>query len=259
MASGLRISVSSNAKQIARKLSDEAVKQAAAKALTTTAAAARREINAKIPTLFRSVTPRTAKAVRYRPADPEKTLGEMQSEVYVDDWKGKKGKGVSPAQYLRAQIVGGTRRDKRSEVSLKNAGNMGMGQQWVPGDAQGPGAITGGVIVQILSQTRSFGEQGYRANATARSLKKLRESGVPVHRTLLTTYFVARDKRSKEPIGIYRLVGKGHVEEVLRFVDRRPQYQVRFPFRDLVAESIRANWPKMAQRALQEALRNSGP
>lgn len=251
MASGLTIRVSSNAKDIARRFDDKIARQAAAAALTSVAAGARRDIKAKIPSLFKNVVMRTESAVRYQPADPGKSIEEMSARVFIND---DRNKGISPAQYLRAEVLGGTRHDKRSEVSLINAGNMLMGQQWVPGDGSGPGPITGGMIVQILSQTKSFGEQGYRANANARTTRRLRKMGVPVHRTRLMTYFVARDKRSHEPIGIYRLVGPGHVEEVLKFVNKRPQYQARFPFEQMVQESVRANWPKAVKRALQQAL-----
>lgn len=84
------------------------------------------------------------------------------------------GKGVDPQKILNAQAWGGRRRDKRSEVALRRAGILPNGYQTAiperpfPGSDDGRGNLKGSFLVQLISYFQAFGEQGYRANMTAK-------------------------------------------------------------------------------------------
>jgi len=98
-----------------------------ARALTRTAKAAQAEIS-KIPATFQSVVPLTARAVLMKPALAADGIAGMEAMVYI---RNEAPKGTPPSKYLRAEILGGARHDKRSEHAFQSAGIMQPGQQWV--------------------------------------------------------------------------------------------------------------------------------
>lgn len=224
------------------------VRFAAAVALTRTAQAARADLTRAIPHIFESVVPLTARSVRFKPANMADGFESMFASVYIQN---EAPKGTPPSKYLRAEILGGERRDKRSERALIAAGIMTPGQQWVPGGAQHH--LSGPAIVRVLSRVKAFGEQGYRANASEATKRKLRKSGVLTHRATGTNYFIAHDKATHEPLAIYEIVSSGHVRPVLWFINRHAHYHVRFPFFELVEASARKNWPREIAAALAHA------
>lgn len=88
------------------------------------------------------------------------------------------GKGIDPQQYLRAQAMGGGRKNKRSENALMRAGLLPRGMQTsipsrpFPGSDDGHGNIKGSFIVKLISYFQAFGEQGYKANMKASTMKR---------------------------------------------------------------------------------------
>ncbi|MEG0051949.1 MAG: hypothetical protein RR715_01665 [Comamonas sp.] len=80
--------------------------------------------------------------------------------------KDARGGGIDPQKILNAQVWGGRRNDKRSEVALKRAGILPAGYQTAipdvpfPGSDDGHGNLRGGFLVQVLSYLQAFGEQG---------------------------------------------------------------------------------------------------
>ena len=88
------------------------------------------------------------------------------------------GKGIDPQKILNAQAWGGRRHDKRSEVALRRAGILPTGYQTAipddarggpyPGSDDGRGNLRGAFLVQLISYFRAFGEQGYKANMSAK-------------------------------------------------------------------------------------------
>ncbi|WP_417285337.1 hypothetical protein [Comamonas sp.] len=77
-----------------------------------------------------------------------------------------RGGGVDPQKILDAQVWGGRRGDKRSEVALKRAGILPAGYQTAipdtpfPGSEDGFGNLRGAFLVQVLSYLQAFGERG---------------------------------------------------------------------------------------------------
>ena len=87
--------------------------------------------------------------------------------------------GVDPERVINAQFYGGERNEKRSERALRLAGILPPGYYTViprnpyPGSHDGRGNLKGSFIVRLLSYFQAFGEQGYRANMTAKNKAKL--------------------------------------------------------------------------------------
>ncbi len=231
---------------------DAQVAKATATALTRTAGLVRADITRKIPSIFSSVTPATARSILYTQAKPEDGLDKMSASVFVR-FEGKDSQNP-PERWLRAEIDGGPRRDKRSERVLKAAGIMHAGQQWVQGSGAG-GPLSGPQMVQLLSQLGAFGEQGFRANASAATRKRLAKKGVPVVRKTGMQFFVARGRWTDAPTAVYQVVGRGQVRPILWFVDKRPNYRARFHFTELAAESMAKRFPLELKRALAEVAR----
>ncbi len=263
----LTLSIAFDAKGFERALlkavGDEARKIAVAKALTRVAAGARSDVMGRIEAIFDHPTPFTKAAVRYRPATPE----NLEATVYISE---DATRGLSPRKYLRAEIEGGRRNDKRSEVSLKGRELLGTGQQTTPGEGvhlDSYGNIPGSAIVQILSRVGGFGEQGYRANATAATRKRLIKQGVAVTSRGFE-FFVKRGKNG-QPVGIWQVTSagtkatpgvrgssvRGSVKPILAFVNRRPNYRPRFAFSQLVLDYAAKHRADEILRALREGIK----
>lgn len=122
------------------------------------------------------------------------------------------GKGIDPQKILDAQTWGGRRRDKRSEVALKRAGILPARYQTAipatpyPGSDDGKGNLRGPFLVQLISYFQAFGEQGYKANMSAKGYQR-------VHRGTKKQggrrYFVTYGKTRGGP----RITQKGEQDE----------------------------------------------
>lgn len=149
------------------KLSGKQARTAYAAALNDTGFQVRRAMRNEIRSVFDRPTPYVANSVFVRKATAERLSVAIEPTYYG-------GKGIDPQQILQAQEFGGTRRDKRSEVALRRAGILPAGYQTAipripyPSSDDGRGNLRGSFIVQLISYFQAFGEQGYRANMTAR-------------------------------------------------------------------------------------------
>ena len=130
--------------------------------------------------------------------------------------------------YLLPQVYGGGRPLKALEVRLRRARVMGGGQWAVPGrgarlDAYGN--MSRGEVVALLANVGGFGDVGGVKNTTAKKRAQQKAGGVE--------YFALQARRGGLPPGLYRRGGKGRgagVVQVLRFIDRAPQYRPIFDF-----------------------------
>lgn len=132
---------------------------------------------------FDRPTPWVVNSPRVFPATPDK-LSVTVAPTYQSQMGTTGGKaGVDPQQVLQAQTFGGQRRDKRSEVALRRAGILPAGMQLVPPSNPFPGSmdnygnIRGAFLQQLLAYFQAFGEQGYKANMTARTRANLARGG----------------------------------------------------------------------------------
>jgi hypothetical protein len=225
------------------------VREAAAVALSRTAASVAFALRKEMPDIFDRPAPLTAKAILYRKAD----AAGLRASVFIRD---DASKGTPPSKYLAAEILGGARRDKRSERALKGAGIMQGGQSLVPGRGvplDKYGNIPGALMVLILSRLGAFHEMGFNANASAATKRKLAKGLAAIHSSG-TDFFVAHSKRGGEPLGIWRIVSSGKVQPFLLFANKRPEYAERFPFDAEVAHFAAVAWPREMRRALHEQI-----
>ncbi|WP_254894663.1 hypothetical protein [Chromobacterium haemolyticum] len=156
-------------------------------------------------------------------------------------------KAAPAANWLNAEIVGGERRQKRSEKALSN---VGLGRYWAPGPGavlDGYGNVSRGFIVKVLSALRAFGEQGYTANRSKskRSQRKARNFDI----------FVGAPHG--EPAGVWQRVAMGHgtaLKPLMWIRNEAPSYRVRFPFDKIAANIYRAHAAEEFEKALTQAL-----
>jgi hypothetical protein len=193
-------------------LSGRQLDEAAAKALTDIAFQTRRAMQDEMRAVFDRPTPYVLSSVIVRPATPERL------EAHILPTYGG-AKGIDPQRILTAQAEGGPRRDKRSEAALRRIGVLPAGYQSAipsepyPGSDDGRGNLRGPFIVRLLSYLQAFGEQGYRANMTARRRAKLEARGVSEsgYRTIAgVAFFVAipgRDRTRHLAPGIWAKSG----------------------------------------------------
>lgn len=151
------------------------------------------------------------------------------------------GKGIPAADFLAAEIEGGTRRHKRFEKALIAKGLMPGGMFAVPG-AQAPrdayGNVPGPFIVRVLSDLQAFGEQGYRANrrGARRGARK-------------TNYFFVPAKGSGLKPGVYWHMPGGSLGVVFYFVSS-VSYRKRYDFYGVGKKA----YDRVAARFMTEAL-----
>lgn len=189
------------------------------------------------------------------------------------------GKGIDPQKILDAQTWGGRRRDKRSEAALRRAGILPAGYQTAipdearggpyPGSDDGKGNLRGPFLVQLISYFHAFGEQGYKANMSAKGYQRVhRGTKKQAGRRYFVTYGKTRggpritqkgeqDNRTAHLApGIWAASGTGGVDvrPVLMFVRPGRGYQPRFDM-DKVAK--RADAEAYLERRIHYRLREA--
>lgn len=213
----------SQRKNIIKNLLDNEVRFAASKALNATAKKIKKSLQDEMDKVFVNPTPYVKNGI-YTTAAKKNNL--MIKIGLKDKWAA--GKGHAAADVLAAEISGGIRQPKASEVLLQEKGYLRPGQVWVPGKGQRLnkyGNITGGQITQLLSVLGAHREVGFIANRTAQS--KLRNKKSP------NLFYVGPGKRLPE--GIWERKGKRQLKSRLLFIDA-PSYQKRFRFEEIIEE-----------------------
>ncbi len=229
-------------------------------ALNRTAEAVRQALVQQTQQVFDRPTPYTLNALRVARA----SKGNLVATIAYRDGAGK---GTSADRYLAPQVLGGGRRLKRSERALQRAG-LPAGMFTIPAAAaelDAYGNMSRGQIVRLLSYFEAFGEQGYRANATARSRARTANVGTSregYRRINGVQYFISRGKGSMSgqrrqvlPAGIWRKTGThgADVAPVLLAVEQ-PQYTPRLPFYETAAAVYGERFDVEYSTALDAAL-----
>jgi len=190
------------------------------------------------------------------------TAGET---VAVVRWKeprgGNKGAGPGAERILLAQIFGGARRQKGFERLL------GLPQGWaaVPGRnvrLDQYGNLPNGLINQMLSALRAFGEQGYLANQN-RAREERRKARIEAkgkaykpRRAPRTFFLVAPgdESQGRLPPGIYRrMTHKRGQILVVAFV-KAPRYARGFMPATIAQRAVQRNAAEVWNLALQRQL-----
>ena len=256
------------------RLSRTKVREASVKAVNDAGFEVRRAMQEEVRSVFDRPTDYILRSPMLKMATVDKPMATIEPE-YMG------GKGVDPKKILKAQNLGGKRRDKRSEVALRRAGILPKGYQTAipaepfPGSEDRYGNLKGGFIVQLLSYFRSFGEQGYRANMTDARRKALqlrggagvRKVGPNIGRRYILAYGKLRggarwtakgenDRRASNLApGIWAVVGSSgaDIRPVLMFV-RSGNYQERL---DMEKVGQRADVENYLSRRIRYRMRQA--
>lgn len=254
---------------------------AAEQALTDTLFAARKAVQVAMPQVFDRPTPfvlagvkvttprsirQTSEATDAAGLGAGRFGGQLVGIVSIDDYG--RGKGAAPEDVLRAEVQGGRRGFKGAERQLQAVGLMSPGQYMVPSTellSQGNrvdayGNVRGTFIRSLLSYLQAFSGDGFKANASARTLGRLAKRGKN-ERGFVTIngvqYFVSKGKGERNgrmqhlPAGIWAKRGTGgsSVYPVFLFVNA-PQYRPRLRFDEIVANVAEREFPRrFAERA----------
>ncbi len=230
------------------QLSSKEVPAAIAKGLTKVAFAARREVISEMTEVFENPNKWTLGAFTVRDASPS----HLEALVITQDGIGKKHKGAY--DYLQVQDTGGRRAMRKSEELL---GTISEHQYWLPGkDAplDANGNIRPGEITRILSRLGVLKENGYVANMTDRTARRLAKKGMNA-RGQRSEYFVARERGNGRPSGIYKYVGPGQVAQILIFTPAAPNYKSRISFEKIVANVVARETDRMIGQAVRYTLK----
>lgn len=231
------------------KLERQVLPAARIRAMNDVAFQARGTVAKLMPLVFDQPTAFTTRAALYTKATPARPV----AEVFI---RNDAAKGTPPATYLQPQVRGGFRSQKGAERQLARAGIIGRGEGWVPARAMRLnryGNVPSGKVVQMLSQIRAFGEQGYQANVTARSRARGKAKG-------RGDYFVPNPAtRNRLPRGVYERYGPGkrRIRPVMLFV-KLPSYRPQLDFSGAVRQDINRRLPDSFRRALAYELRRAG-
>jgi hypothetical protein len=234
-------------------------------ALNQALRAASADMRAQMGRVFDRPTPYLVRnAVQITPSS-SRAAGEVAGEIFV----AAEGRDA-PGKALRAEVLGGPRRAKRSELLLRSIGVLPQGQLTVPGRAaklDQYGNITRGQILEVLAWFRAFPQRpagaknSWNNNLTDRGQASKRRG--TRNRGGFEYFAVQRGDGSRLSPGVYkrqlggaRFVGPamtGRPQAVLIFVPRT-QYQQRLDFVRIAEQAINKQLPQAYGQALRRAL-----
>lgn len=174
--------------------------------------------------------------------------------------KSRNAGGTPVNEYLQAEVEGGRRADKRSEVLLQRAGILPPGYQTRPGSGarlDAYGNMSRGQVVQILSYFRAFGLVSTSGRARGRSgtqtaSQKLNRSAKPRRPSEL---FIVPDGMAGLATGVWQRTGK-QIKPILIFI-RPPSYKPIYKFEEVARKAVtlkfNANFNQAFRRAMATA------
>jgi len=220
------------------RLQRQQVPFATSVAINKTAVKVKQRLTRTIPQVFDRPNRMTRKSVKF-PRKYWSTKRKLYAKVVLQDFASK---GSAPADYLHAQIHGGTRSDKRSERALRYAGILYPDEQTVMSKYAKRnkfGNITAGQYTRMLSQMYASADPMQNKTDSTRSKKSRKQDA----------FFL---RRSGSARGIWRRRGK-QIAPFLVFV-KRPRYQRRFQFYKIGNSVIKRNIDQEFAKALRYAL-----
>jgi hypothetical protein len=244
----IKIDIKVDTKELERRLVDaqKQIKFATARALTKTAQGASSNIRAAMIGAFDRPTQYTLNAFYAKPAKKNDLTAWVGSREYAL-------KGRPASKYLAPEIEGTTRGFKGFENALKV---ISGGQYVMPGrgaNLDAYGNISRGQLTQVLSRLSLLRDA--LQNLSQKTTDRLRRRALLVAASgMRSEYFVAREKGTGRPLGVYKLVGRGLVVPILIFVKKQPSYAVRLPFEAIVEKHIKENWEPNMTEAIDHAL-----
>lgn len=157
------LSVRIESEQLAKKLAFSEIQTRKLMAVTLTQAAynVQKELQEEMRRVFKNPTDFVLRSVYVKQA---KIAGDKIQPAVIGI-RGSSGSKVSPAHALFAEVQGGQRRRKRSEIMMARLMPKGM-TQWVPGAGaprNASGDIPGGYLQKVISALQT--QQDYAANS----------------------------------------------------------------------------------------------
>ncbi len=169
----------------------------------------------------------------------------------------QKGGGYSPADVLGHHFMGGASKAARYEQAFRRIGMLGFNEDIVPArglkELDRFGGVPASFIVRLISYFNAFGEQGYKANATAATRAKLakrtdkntkgKQASKYVRINGVVYFYSSGTGRTAHlHKGIWAKTGThgADIRPILMFVSRA-NYQKRFDIQDF-ANSARKNF-----------------
>jgi hypothetical protein len=249
--------------KIGRKLaqfSAHDLPRASVAALNDTAFTTRKAMQDTFRSVFDRVTPYVVRSVLVKKATVANLVAEIKP-TYIG------GKGIDPQKILAAQVRGGRRSSKRSEVALERAGILPKGWLTVlpkspfPGSHDGRGNLKGSFAVRLLSYFHAFGEVGFSANMTGRTRARLEKKSRSANGYKMiggVQFFVSHGKRRSQhlPAGIWAKTGIHGVDvrPVLMFV-RHARYRSRVTAQRIVADKgLQGHFEKRLRYQIRRAI-----
>lgn len=192
-------------------------------------------LKSEIAEVFDRPTPWALGGLRFRLA----TVSRPVVRIWLEEFGGK---GTPAADFLAAQITGGTRKHKRFEQALISKGLMPAGMYAIPTRAaplDAYGNVPGPFIVRMLSDLQAFGEQGYRANRRGARRGRKRSN-----------YFFVPFKadKSKKP-GIWWHMPNDMIVPIFIFT-AAPRYAKRYDFYGVAQRA----YERVSRRFLEQAI-----
>lgn len=238
----IKVDVKAVQKQLS-DLSARGIKDAMAFAINATGKRCISDLQSNMKDVFDRPTPFTLKGFYFKPAKASDLTGVILS-------RDKAPKGTPAGKYLAPQIFGGPRPMKKFEKALAS---ISGGQYVVPASPialDANGNLNRGFLTQVLSRLGVMSNESKNlSEKTRRRLAKQKKNA----RGQASEFFVAREKGNGRPRGIFKLVGKGHVEPVLWFLPRPPSYRKRFDPEQVVQQAV----DKYAPGAIEAAVRGA--
>ncbi len=208
--------------------------------------------------VFNSPTSWVLGGVRYVKARKDR----LYSQVDFDFWGNKQQ--VTVEQVMKAEVYGGQRAAKRFESALRYAGVLPAGQYVVPGEAaklDANGNMQAGQIVQIIAWFKGFQEQGYKANMTDKTKRRLGKDNKRTGAKGFQYVLIRRGNRSGLHPGIYQkftfALGSS-LKPVMIFV-ASANYRKRLDFYGIAAKAAGQELERAFPVALDEAIRTARP
>lgn len=224
------------------RFSDRRLAASAATALTRTAAAARDDVKAAMPSVFDRPTPYTLGGVGMKGA----TAQTLEAEVFIKDQQSGDRGGRPAAVYLRPQVSGGARRLKAVERVLRALGALPAGLQVVPGAGASIdqyGNLAREQLTKIIRQLRT-----QRVSGPVQPRKRIAAA-----RSAGGTFFVMPPGRKGAAPGIYARDFSGrNITPVILFA-RPATYRARFDFEGIVTRSVQQRLRPQLEQAIGES------
>ena len=227
---------------------------ATAYALTKTAQAAQKDLEAEIRKVFDAPTPYTQRAIFVKPAQKHRLVAQVKL-------KDQSFKGIPAVRYLIHHVKGTQRQHKGFEQQLIRNGLMPANMYAIP-TKSAPldrfGNVPRGIINRILSQLQA--QRDTTANESAESKRRY----MARKRKRNERYFVAYPGRARTAHltpGIWERVQFGFgnsIRPVFIFTDSAPKYSKRFRFYETIERSIALNIRAKFEEGMRIADRTAG-